>query len=46
VLLWLLNVTLAWTRKAEPSLSSLGLAVPVPQQARGLTLPALQVFRL
>ena len=46
VLLWLLNVTLAWTRKAEPSLSSLGLAVPVPHQARGPTLPALQVFRL
>ena len=46
VLLWLLNGTLAWARKAEPSLSSLGLAVPVPHPARGPTLPALQVFRL
>ena len=46
VLHWLLNGTLAWARKAEPSLASLGLAVPVPHQARGPTLPVLQVFRL
>lgn len=46
VLLWLLNGTLAWTRKAEPSLPSLGLATPVSNPTRGPTLPVLQVFRL
>ncbi len=45
-LLWRSGRGLAWARMADPSLSSLGFVARVLRQARGPTLPVLQVFRL